>query len=203
MTGCGASCRRSVRCGGHCERDGRGWRRHRLDRQAGHDAPISEGLVSEITITDPGHALFGRSFPLVSLRAERGRDYLVFGLSDGRRCTVRKSSTNLGTRAMEDVAEADFRTPRVSVRTLVPWARHLRLRFATATTADVIRDARSSTSNPTACVALSRSSPDLDGGPAALAGPADLGPDPGGEAIGRDAVPNDAASLPAGKGGER
>jgi len=80
-------------------------------RQAGHDAPISEGLISDVTITDPGHALFGRSFPLVSLRAERGRDYLVFGLPDGRRRTVRKSSTNLGVIAGEALTGEGVRLP--------------------------------------------------------------------------------------------
>ena len=71
------------------------------------NAPISEGVISEITITDPNHALCGRSFPLVSLRAERGRDYLVFGLPDGRRRTVRKSSTNLGAVVQEDHAQEE------------------------------------------------------------------------------------------------
>ena len=118
------------------------------DRQVGHDAPVPEGLIAEITITDPGHALFGRSFPLVSLRAERGGDYLVFRLPDGRRRSVRKSSTNLGAPAGEDIAGVDFRPPGVSVRTLVPLVRYLRLRFATATTAEVIRDARSSKRDP-------------------------------------------------------
>ena len=174
-------------------------------RQVGHDAPISEGLISKITITDPGHALFGRSFPLVSSRAERGRDYLVYGLPDGRRRTVHKSSTNFGHPAGEDAPGADFRTPWVSVRTLVPLARHLRLRFATAATAEVIRDARSSKSDPTACVALPRSSLNLDGygGSSALAGLADPGPDPGGPAMGPDAAPRAAASFPTDKGGER
>ena len=53
------------------------------------------------------------------------------------------------------------------------------------------------------CVAFFESSPDLDGGPAALAGPADPGPDPGGKAIGPDAAPDEAASFPSDKGGER
>lgn len=197
------SCRRSFRGLSNDEPNDR-WRpRLWPDRQAGHDAPISEGLISDVTITDPGHALFGRSFPLVSLRAERGRDYLVFGLPDGRRRTVRKSSTNLGVIAGEALTGEGVRLPRVSVRTLVPLARHLRIRFATATTAEVIRDARSSTSDPTACVAFSRSSHDLDDGPKALVEPADLDPDPGRQANGPVAVPNAVAPSLTNEGGER
>ena len=202
-SGCGAGFLRSIRCGGRCEPDDRGWRRRRWDRRVEHDAPISERPLSQITITDPSHALFGRSFPLVSVRAERGQGYLVFGLPDGRRRTVRKSSTNFDVPAGDDGPAADFCLPRVSVRTLVPLARHLRLRFATAAMAEVIRDARSSTSDPTACVASSRKALDLDGGPSSLASSADFDPDPSGQAMGPDGAPPEGASFPADEGGER
>lgn len=163
------------------------------DRRSRHNAPMSEGLISDITITEPGHALHGRSFPLLSLRAERGRDYLVFGLPDGRRRTVRKSSTNLDAVAREDHALKEFGLPQVSVRTLVPLARHLRTKFASAT-AEVIRDARPSTSCPPACVAFEKSSTSPGEGSAALAQPADPSPDAIGQANRPVAVSHDGGA---------
>src|ERR1019366_1986109 len=157
-------------------------------RRTCQNAPISEGIISEITITDPSHALCGRSFPLVSLRAERGRDYLVFGLPDGRQRTVRKSSTNLDAVEQEDHAREEFGLPRVSMRTLVPLARHLKTKFTSTTTAEVKRNARSPPADPTACVVFQRSVPGIDEGSAALAEPAGSGPEPVGHANSSTAV---------------
>jgi hypothetical protein len=137
----------------------------------------------------------------VSLRAERGRDYLVFGLPDGRQRTVRKSSTNLGAVVQEDHAREEFGLPRVSVRTLVPLARHLKTKFTSTTTAEVIRNARSSTSDPTACVAFKRSSSGIDEGSAALAEPAGSGPEPVGQANSSTAVAHEIAPSHPAKGG--
>ena len=110
------------------------------------------------------------------LSADEIISFTVSPMVDGELCTSHRPI--FGHPAGEDAPGADFRTPWVSVRTLVPLARHLELRFATAATAEVIRDARSSKSDPTACVALPRSSLNLDGygGSSALAGLRDPGP---------------------------
>src|SRR3954451_12592618 len=65
-------------------------------------APIRDGLVSHVTVTDQHHALCGQLLPLVSLHSARGPAYVVVALPDGRlllwpcrmgdaaRCAVRR-----------------------------------------------------------------------------------------------------------------
>ena len=118
------SFRRRVRCGGHCERAGPRWRRHRSDRRIRQSATILGRVVSHLTITDPHHFLFGHRLSVVPERSARGSAYVVVALPDGRRRSVRIASTNLAeapTMPGPDIPSL----PRISARTLIPLMQHL------------------------------------------------------------------------------
>jgi len=78
-------------------------------------------VIREITVIDPLHPLRGERLALLSLSCSRGPNFIAAGLSDGRRRLIRRAATDLDQPAMiEPVVQ------RVSVRTLLPLARHLR-----------------------------------------------------------------------------
>ena len=84
-------------------------------------APIRDGLVSHVTVTDRHHALCGQLLPLVSLHSARGPAYIVVALPDGRRRSLRRASTDLAGTAEAPVYDG----PRISAGTLLPLARHI------------------------------------------------------------------------------
>src|SRR3954471_17651814 len=84
-------------------------------------APIRDGLVSHVTVTDRHHALGGQLLPLVSLHSARGPAYIVVALPDGRRRSLRRASTDLAGTAEAPLYDG----PRISVGTLLPLARHI------------------------------------------------------------------------------
>jgi hypothetical protein len=51
--------------------------------------------VSHVTVTDRHHALCGQLLPLASLHSARGPAYIVVALPDGRRRSLRRTSTDL------------------------------------------------------------------------------------------------------------
>jgi hypothetical protein len=102
-------------------------------------APILDGLVSHVTITDPHHALCGQLLPLVSLHSARGPAYIVVALPDGRRRSLRGASTDLAGAAIASPAASLCDGPRVSVGTLLPLARHIVARLVIAVE-EVTRD---------------------------------------------------------------
>jgi hypothetical protein len=90
-------------------------------------------LVFDITVTDPHHALSGQQLPLVSLRSARGPAYIVVALPDGRRRSLRRSSTDLAAPAgAAPIASVILLRHgfRISVGTLLPLARHIVARLA-------------------------------------------------------------------------
>jgi DNA-binding transcriptional regulator LsrR (DeoR family) len=111
------------------------------DRRTRQGTPVLERVISEVTVIDPHHALFGRPLQLISLSAARGRDLLTVALPDGRQRTLRRSITDLDEQYQAGGSLVEL--PWVSVRTLIPLARHLKTRFTLAN-AEVIRDAPSS-----------------------------------------------------------
>ena len=133
----------------------------------------------------------------------RGQGYLVFELADGRHRTIRKASTDIGALAAQchcPELASGFDLPRVSVRTLVPLAHHLRAKLITAAM-EVIRHASQPAFYPPACVALQSVASNNDECPPALAEPAASGPEPTGQPNGSIAVPHEIASTqPAGGG---
>ena len=88
-------------------------------------APIRDGLVSHVTVTDQHHALCGQLLPLVSLHSARGPAYIVVALPDGRRRSLRRASTDLAGAATASPVASLCDGPRVSVGTLLPLAHHI------------------------------------------------------------------------------
>src|SRR3954449_6602710 len=82
-------------------------------------APIRDGLVSHVTVTDQHHAFCGQLLPLVSLHSARGPAYVVVALPDGRRRSFRRASTDLAGTAEASLYDG----PRISAGTLLPLAR--------------------------------------------------------------------------------
>ena len=103
-----------------------------------------------VTITDPRHFLFGHRLAVVDERSGRGPSYVVVELADGRKRSVRIAATDLvPPRNSSSAAEPSL--PRISVRTLIPLARHLN-RILTLLTEEVIRDEPTSPSASSRCV---------------------------------------------------
>lgn len=94
------------------------------------DTPVFDGIVPDVTIVDPHHALAGQRLPVVSLRSARGPSFLVVSLADGRRRSVRRSATDLAANAASS-ASPEVKA-LVSVRILLPLARHLRVMLASS-----------------------------------------------------------------------
>jgi hypothetical protein len=89
------------------------------------NATVSERLISQVTVTDPRHALHGQTLAVLSLHSPHGSHQLVVALPDGRRRSIPRTATDLstGTGLPSSVGSA---STRISVRTLLPLARHLR-----------------------------------------------------------------------------
>src|SRR6267142_2994051 len=122
-------------------------------RPRGHrtlqSATILDRVVSHVTVTDPRHSLFGSKLAVLPERSGRGPAYIVVELSDGRRRSIRVSSTDLGKPSTASNA-AGSAVPRISVRTLIPLTRHLNASLAFLAE-EVIRDGPTSPSR-TRCV---------------------------------------------------
>jgi hypothetical protein len=164
----------SARSDGRGERCGRGSRHRAWDRQAPQSAVILDGLMSHVTVTDPHHALSGQQLSLVSLRSARGPAYIVVALPDGRRRSLRRSSTDLaGPAGAPPIAPVILLHNgfRISVGTLLPLARHIVARLA-APVEEVTRDDHSPPIAESAPCRLSRGAT-----AAALAEPAVRDPD--------------------------
>lgn len=85
-------------------------------------------MVSEVTVCARDHALFGRTFPVVSCRSGRGPRFIVVQLPDGRRRSVLRSITDLEMEHSPAGRDSSEQSLRVSVRTLLPLARLLAAR---------------------------------------------------------------------------
>jgi len=101
-------------------------------------ATILDRVVSHVTVTDPRHSLFGSKLAVLPERSGRGPAYVVVELSDGRRRSIRVSSTDLGEPPITANAKGSV-VPRISVRTLIPLTRHLNASLALLAE-EVIRD---------------------------------------------------------------
>jgi len=74
-----------------------------------------------VAVTDPRHPLYGQRLRVLSLSCARGPRFIAVALADGRRRLIRRAATEL-----ERPAEPERAMPRISVRTLLPLARHIR-----------------------------------------------------------------------------
>jgi hypothetical protein len=135
---------------------------------------VPDRMISEVTITDPHHPLHGKRLELVSLACARGPEFVVVVLADGRRRLVRRSVTDLDRPGTTGPAG-----PRISVRTLLPLARHLRCMVAASEEAP---HARPSPPGPLPPRTPGCSPSGAPAAPAAVAGADVPGPDPTGPA---------------------
>jgi hypothetical protein len=97
-------------------------------RRSRQDAPIVDGVVSHVRIVSRRHALFGQVLPVVALRSGRGPRFVVVRLPDGRRRSILRSITDLGSEPFPEGRDSVDQSLRVSVRTLLPLARILAAR---------------------------------------------------------------------------
>jgi hypothetical protein len=117
-----ASSRPAAQSGARCAPIGPESRRRRSGPRTLRSAPNFERVVSSVTVTDPRHPLFGQVLKLLSLTCGQGPAFIAVALPDGRRRLVRRAATDL-ERPLTPPSSAQ---PRISVRTLLPLARHIR-----------------------------------------------------------------------------
>ena len=77
--------------------------------------------MTPVTITERTYPLFGKSVLLLSERCGRGKAFIAVALRDGRRRLVRRSATDLDSKGI-----LPHSTSRISARSLLPLARHIR-----------------------------------------------------------------------------
>jgi Family of unknown function (DUF5372) len=98
----------------------------RPDHRTLRTAADFERVVPSVTVTDPHHPLLGQQLKLLSLRCGRGPAYVAIALPDGRRRLMRRAATDL-----ERPLAPRTVLPLISVRTLLPLARHIRSMLST------------------------------------------------------------------------
>ncbi len=157
LLGSDAGFRRRARCDERCGRDGPEWRQRRSERRISQGATIFDRVVPQVTVTDPRHFLFGHRLAVLDERSGRGPSYVVVQLGDGRKRSVRIAATDLVPPGNSSSA-AEPSLPRISVRTLIPLARHLN-RILTLLTEEVIRDESASPSASSRCVSTTAPGP--------------------------------------------
>jgi hypothetical protein len=77
-------------------------------------------VITEVTVTDPHHPLHGQRLELIGAASARGAGWLTVALPDGRRRSLRRAVTDLSVATVSGCA-----LPLISVRTLLPLARHV------------------------------------------------------------------------------
>src|SRR5271170_6423204 len=127
-------------------RDGRGGQWPRAS-WLGHRTPLNPTIIdrtiTHVTITDTQHCLFGKRLAVFRERSGRGPAYLVVELPDGRKRSIRITSTDFAGTVITSGATPNL--PRISVRTLIPLVQHLNANLALLAK-EVIRDGSSSPS---------------------------------------------------------
>jgi len=128
--------------------------------------------------------LHGQRLAVLSLACARGPRFIAVALPDGRRRLIRRAATDL-----ERPIAAELPVPRVSARSLLPLARHIR-DLVTASSAEIAHAVPSSPS----CTAAAAASPAPHATPTAMAG----APGPVAAATGAGDRPPAAARLRGG-----
>lgn len=118
-----ASIRPARRRGARVRAAGRGLHRRWSGRQTLRTATDLDGLVPDaVTVTDGRHPLFGQRLAVLSLTCSRGPAFIAVALPDGRRRLLRRAATGLE----QPLTSQATSLPRISARTLLPLARHIR-----------------------------------------------------------------------------
>src|SRR5215472_6140458 len=141
-----SSSRRRDRCDGHCERGGRGWRRHMSGRRTRHNATVSERLPPRIRVIDATHPLFGQLLEVGASGPSRRIGWVQVVLPDGRHRWIPKKATDLEEAACEARPNRDL--PLVSTRTLLPLAEYVRARLSA--TRERVNETTGAAADPTA-----------------------------------------------------
>jgi hypothetical protein len=162
----------------HCGQCDRGWRPRTWVHRTLQSATILDRVVSQVTVTDPRHSLFGSKLTALPERSARGPTYIVVQLSDGRRRSIRVSSTDLGEPPIASDSKGSA-VPRISLRTLIPLTRHLNASLALLAE-EVIRDGLTGPSRTRGVSAMS--APSMRAPPAS-----EKSSTPGADIAGRDA----------------
>src|SRR6185312_2843626 len=115
----------SGRCGGSGGRDGRGSHRRAWARRTWRRTSKVDRVIPGIRVVDPSHPLFAKSLRLLSERCGRGKRFVAVALEDGRRRLVLRSATDLDC-GKQGIAPQS----RISARSLLPLARHIRCYLA-------------------------------------------------------------------------
>ena len=89
------------------------------------DATTLDRRVAEVRVVDPHHPLYGGCFPVSERRSGRGPALIVIRLPDGRERAISRAATTFSP-ASENLMAAASRLARISVRTLLPLANHVR-----------------------------------------------------------------------------
>ena len=93
--------------------------------QALQKTPHGDRLISEVTITDPTHPLFGRTFALINPKIPaRQKTLLTIRLPNGQPRAVPRSATNLALDTADENLPATSVLP-ISVHTMLPLAHHI------------------------------------------------------------------------------
>jgi len=119
---------------------------------------ILDRNITHVTVTDPRHCLFGHRLEVLQERSGRGPTFVVVELPDGRKRSIRFTSTDL-TPAVITSGELASDLPRISVRTLIPLVQHLSANL-TLLAEEVIRDGSTSPS-ASRCVSTVVTSPHI------------------------------------------
>jgi len=158
----------SAQCDGHGARSDRKWHRPAWGGQTRRDASDFDRVVRSITITDPRHPLYGRSFPMVHPISPRGKAQLVIRLPDGQPRSVPRAATDIDGPLQPALPAREV--PWISVRTLHPVAQCVRSIIRAAE--EVARDDIARRSGRTAAATTS-----VLPSPADLASPSSPAPD--------------------------
>jgi hypothetical protein len=94
--------------------------------QTPQNTPETERLT-QVTITEPAHPLFGRTFPLLRDVSPRGKTQVTILLPNGQRRIVPRSATNLVGANTEQPAVGKL--PIISVRTILPVAQFVKAKL--------------------------------------------------------------------------
>ena len=101
------------------------WQPISMLSQALQKTPHGDRLTSEVTITDPTHPLFGRTFALINPKIPaRQKTLLTIRLPNGQPRAVPRSATNLTLDTPDENPPSTSVLP-ISVRTMLPLAHHV------------------------------------------------------------------------------
>jgi hypothetical protein len=106
-----------------CERTRSQSRLRQRSPKSHRDARKVNSLPEQVTIIDPRHPLYGRTFPLLRTHSSRPNSRLVLILPNGHRRVVSRSVTDIDQPQSKQSPQ-----PLISAATLLPLARYVRLK---------------------------------------------------------------------------